>query len=640
MNSLYWLCSHVDIRQAIRNAATQPRTPYEQVAYLRWLAGHQLDFNQEARLDRRLQVICSEHPEAVSGLSRIKLAILASSTVEHLQSSIRVAALRRGLLVEIYVAPYGQYQQEVLNSTSQLYQFKPDAVLLALDGRELRVRLPLEATWSELEVTASQCVEKWENLWQILKARLGTEVIQQTFTSPLERLFGNYDVVTPATPISCFHQINYLLQRAASEQRILLLDIESLAANIGNPTWNNPTLWHHSKQAISPVQAPLYGEQVARILAALRGLSSKCLVLDLDNTLWGGVIGDDGLGGIELGQGTGPGEAFQAFQHYVKSLKQRGIILAVCSKNDQENALEPFEKHPEMVLRKEDFAVFVANWEDKATNLKRIAARLNIGLDSLVFFDDNPAERAIIRQFTPNVAVPEVPEDPAQYIRCLSDAGYFEAVSFSEGDTQRAEQYRSNVQREELKGQSHRIEDFLENLKMELTLASVDSISLQRAAQLINRSNQFNLTTRRYTETQIRQMLREQDVLCWQARLRDVFGDNGLISVVIAKPTLVDDRRGLHIDTWLMSCRVLGRQVEQAVLNVLVDEASQRDYCFLLGEYIKTKKNEMVREHYQRLGFEKIYEKQELDNIYHSFWQLDLERFRPSATFINVSFSR
>ena len=639
MSNLYWLPKHIDIRQAIRNATKQSRTPHEKVAYLRWLADHQLDFNQQVRVDRRFQVICAENPETVSSLSRIKLAILASSTVEHLQSAIRIAALRRGLLVEIYVAPYGQYQQEILNPASGLYQFKPDVVLLALDGKNLRVRLPLEASWLELETAASECVEEWGNLWQIMKYQLGTVVIQQTLVPPIERLFGNYDSITPATPVSYFRQINYLLQRMASEQRVLLLDIESLAAKIGNQTWSDPTLWHHSKQAISPVQAPLYGEYVARILAALRGLSFKGLVLDLDNTLWGGVIGDDELKGIELGQGTGPGEAFQAFQHYVKSLKQRGIILAVCSKNNQENALEPFEKHPEMVLRKEDFAVFMANWDDKATNLKRIAAKLNIGLDSLVFFDDNPAERAIVRQFTTSVAVPEVPEDPAHYIRCLSDGGYFEAVSFSEDDLQRSQQYRSNLQREELKEQSHNMEKFLESLDMELILAPVDSISLERTAQLINRSNQFNLTTRRYSETQVQKMLGEPDVLCWQARLRDVFGDNGLISVLIAKSTLADNQHGLYIDTWLMSCRVLGRQVEQAVLNVLVAQASLLGYHFLLGEYIETKKNGMVREHYQSLGFEKLYEKQEPYAVYHSLWRLDLEQFKPLTTFINVSFS-
>ncbi|NJL86458.1 MAG: HAD-IIIC family phosphatase [Leptolyngbyaceae cyanobacterium SM1_1_3] len=377
---------------------------------------------------------------------------------------------------------------------------------------------------------------------------------------------------------------------------------------------------------------------MSRILAAIRGLSFKCLVLDLDNTLWGGVIGDDGLSGIELGQGTGPGEAFQAFQHYVKSLKQRGIVLAVCSKNNEKTAMEPFEKHPEMVLKLEDFAVFVANWEDKATNLKRIAESLNIGLDSLVFFDDNPAERAIVRQFAESVAVPEVPEDPAWYLRCLSDAGYFEAVLFSKDDAQRAEQYRANSQRDALKGKSHSIDSFLECLDMKLTVAPVDVLSLQRTTQLVNRSNQFNLTTRRCTEAQMQQMSTDADVLCLQIRLRDAFGDNGLISVVVAKPTRLENRRGLHIDIWLMSCRVLGRQVEQEVLNMLVEQARQRGDGFLLGEYIQTKKNEMVKQHYANLGFELLSEKLDENDQFCSLWYLDLEAFKPFNTFIDSTF--
>ena len=637
MNSFYWLPKHPDIRKAFKQV-THTSTAEAQLDYLRCLSKHQLDFNQTTRLDRRLQNLKVDHPEALTALPQIKLAILASSTVEHLQSAIRVAALRRGLIVETYVSPYGQYRQDLINPTSQLYQFKPDAVLLALDNSEIGIQLPLDSNWQEVETAVSQRINEWEQLWRIITTQLEAVPIQQSFVPPTERLFGHYDALTPASASNILNQVNTQLRQRVADHRALLLDVAGLAAFVGYQTWSDPTLWRHAKQAISPVQGPLYGEQVSRILAAMRGLSFKCLVLDLDNTLWGGVIGDDGLSGIEIGQGTGPGEAFQAFQHYVKSLKQRGVILAVCSKNNEKTAMEPFEKHPEMVLKLEDFAVFVANWEDKATNLKRIAARLNIGLDSLIFFDDNPAERAVVRQFADSVAVPEVPEDPAWYVNCLSDAGYFEAVSFSKDDAQRAEQYRANSQRDLLMEESHSIESFLERLEMQLTVAPVDALSLQRATQLVNRSNQFNLTTRRYTETQMQQISGEPGTLCLQMRLKDMFGDNGLISVVIAKPTRLDQEQGLYIDTWLMSCRVLGRQVEQAVLNVLVERSRQQGVQFLLGEYIQTQKNEMVKQHYGNLGFRLLSEKSGENGEFRSLWRLDLETSKPFDTFINSTF--
>jgi FkbH-like protein len=635
MGHLHWLPEHPDFRIAIK-AIPGDLSAIEQWHHLRWLAGHDLNFAQTIKLDNRLRSLLKGAPELIHQLPSIKLAILASATVDHLQPSICIAALRRGLIVETYVAPYGQYRQEILNPASQLHQFAPNAVLLSLDNTQLQHQLPLDASWDDIEAVAAAHLAEWSSYWQTLQTRLGAVVLQETFIPPSQRLFGHYDSNLPATPGTFARIVNDRLRRQAAHHRVLLLDVESLAATVGLDNWTDPALWHHAKQAVSPVHAPLYGEQVGRLLAALRGLSAKCLVVDLDNTLWGGVIGDDGLGGIELGSGTGPGEAFQSFQRYLKRLKERGIILAVCSKNNHEIALEPFNHHPEMVLKLEDFAVFVANWEDKAANLKTIAQHLNIGLDSLVFFDDNPAERAVVRQFLPVVAVPEVPEDPAYYIHCLSDGGYFEAVSFSGDDAQRAEQYRANAQRQELQSQAHDINSFLERLDMQLTLTPVDDISLQRATQLINRSNQFNLTTRRYTEAQVRQMVENPETYCWQARLTDIFGDNGLISVIIAQNTQLENQAGLYIDTWLMSCRVLGRQVEQAVTNWLVDQAQLQGKLFLLGEYVHTAKNDMVRNHYQRLGFQLLQEKHEQKASYSSLWKLDINSYQPTETFIQT----
>ncbi len=312
------------------------------------------------------------------------------------------------------------------------------------------------------------------------------------------------------------------------------------------------------------------------------------------------------------------------------------MILAVCSKNDEQNAREPFEKHPDMVLKCDDIACFVANWENKASNLQRIARELNIGADSLVFFDDNPAEREIVRKFLPFVAVPEVPTDPSWYVRCLSDAGYFDTVTFSREDAAKTEQYIANAQRKKLQETAVSLDDFLNSLNMEMVVGEVDEFTLPRATQLINKTNQFHLTTRRYTETQVKQMMEDPEILCMRFHLKDNFGDNGLISVIIAKPVEGDDQKIFHLDTWLMSCRVLGRQVEEASFNIVVEEAVKRGYQILQGEYIETAKNNMVKLHYHKLGFDCVYEGKTEDGKLHALWQFDLGKHNPLQTSIQI----
>jgi FkbH-like protein len=634
---LYWLPYRPDFREVLKTLKKSQSPAAEKLKVLRDLANHNLDFTETNRLDNRLQKVLWELKETPLGFSRIKLAILSSSTAEHLPPSIRVAALRRGLLAEIYVAPYAQYTQEILNPQSQFYEFAPDAVLLALNYHDVAVNIPLTATAEEVKEQVENTVNSWVSLWERITANLNTMVIQETMVVPPECLFGDYDNLVPASYCNIIAQVNRVLHKqAAVHPNVLLLDVDKLAAYVGKQTWCDDTLWHYAKQDISPVQTPLYGDSMARILAAMRGMSRKCLVLDLDNTLWGGVIGDDGLGGIKLGQGNAEGEAFLAFQAYVKKLKERGIILAVCSKNDEANALEPFEKHPEMILRRDDISIFVANWENKASNIQRIASELNIGLDSLVFFDDNPAERKIVRQFLPMVAVPEVPENSANYVRCLSDAGYFEATSFSKDDGSRTEQYLANAKRKQLQKSAVSVEDFLQSLNMEMTVGEVDEFSLPRTTQLINKTNQFNLTTRRYTEAQVKDISENPENLCLQIRLKDSLGDNGLISVILAKPVMVAGEKILHIDTWLMSCRVLGRQVEREALNVLVDKAKKRGYNCLQGEYFTTAKNGMVKGHYQRLGFDLVSDTYSEDGTLHRVCRLDLTEFVKLDTFIRT----
>ena len=367
------------------------------------------------------------------------------------------------------------------------------------------------------------------------------------------------------------------------------------------------------------------------MLGALRGRSSKCLVLDLDNTLWGGVIGDDGLDGIVLGQGNAVGEAFVAFQSFAKRLSERGIILAVCSKNDPEIAASAFRLHPEMVLKLGDIAAFVANWQDKPANLRAIARTLNIGLDSLVFFDDNPAEREIVRQNIPEVAVPEVPAEVTGFARCLAEGGWFEAISFTHEDQQRTQQYLANRQREAALSSATNVDGFLASLEMRMIAAPFKSVDLPRITQLAGKTNQFNVTTRRYSQEQMAAFRDDRDAVTLSFRLTDKFGDSGLICVVIALPDR-DNSDALRIDTWLMSCRVLGRQVEEEVINQLCLIARDRGYTKLIGEYVPTAKNGLVRELYRRVGFEQI----SPDGATITLWSMAVPQDAPYRTFIDV----
>jgi FkbH-like protein len=383
---------------------------------------------------------------------------------------------------------------------------------------------------------------------------------------------------------------------------VLLLDIAHASERNGRAFWFDRARWFQAKQEIAPNAAAAYGDLLARVIAADRGQSKKCLVLDLDNTLWHGVIGDDGLDGIVLGEGTAVGEAHLALQRYAKQLAARGVILAVCSKNDLATAEEVFRKHPEMALAREDIAAFVANWDDKAANLQAIARQLNIGLDSLVFVDDNPAERSRIRQALPAVAVPELPNDVADYVPCLAEAGYFESVRFTADDRQRGEQYQANAARETLRDAAGSIDDYLQALEMSMECGPFAPVDLPRVTQLINKTNQFNPTTRRHTADDVARFAAAPGHVTLQFRLRDRFGDNGLVSAMILVPD-PEQTKGLVVDTWVMSCRVFGRQLETAAMNAAIDAARANGVTSIRADYFPTAKNGYVRDLFPRLGF-------------------------------------
>ena len=596
MTELTWLAVLPDWRARLAGLAAHAAPLAEAVA----LAHGRSNFLLTNRLDASIRHVFPDGPmDGAPALRRVRLAVLGSSTLGHLLPAIRVAGLRHGLWIDTHEGDYGQAMQDLTDPGSALHAFAPTIVLVAFDTPHLTEALPPAADAAAADAALGETLERLSTLWRLARAHFKCAVIQQTLLPTRPLLLGSNEHRLPASRAGFAARLNHALRARADAEAVDLLALDERAALDGLAAWHSPVLWHHAKQEIVPTAAPLYGDLVARLIGARLGTSRKCLVIDLDNTIWGGVIGDDGLSGIVLGQGSPLGEAFVAFQQYIAELGHRGVILAVCSKNDEANAREPFAQHPEMVLREGQIAAFVANWTDKPANLRAIAAQLNIGLDALVFVDDNPFERELVRRELPEVAVPEMPEDPALYVRCLADAGYFESLAVTDEDRARTALYRDNAARGEMQASATDLPSYLRGLQMELCWSRFDAVGLQRTVQLINKSNQFNLTTTRYTDAEVRAVMDDPSALGLQLRLLDRFGDNGVIAILIGRMQGTD----MRIDTWLMSCRVLGRQVEQASLNLLAAAARSMGARRLIGIYKPTAKNGMVRDHYAKLGF-------------------------------------
>ena len=574
------------------------------------------------------QALCriQKHLKAeVPGTQKVRLAILGSFTTDLMGPIIDLYLFGAEITAEIYSADFGVFRQEILNPDSPLYEFKPKVIYLATSWKDLGRRPTLEDDRSAVLRLAKAEFSDWMALWKTAHERLGCQIIQNNFDSPPWRSLGNHEMRHPSSLGRFIAQMNQVFQEQAPPY-VTLHDVDYLAASAGRWAWGDERFFHQAKLPCAPEFLVDYGHSVASLLIAIQGLSKKCLVLDLDNTLWGGIIGDDGLGGIRLGQGDPEGEAFLAFQRYVKSLQDRGIILAVCSKNEESFAKEVFEKHSEMVLRLKDISCFVANWNDKATNLRAIAQRLGIGLNSLVLVDDNPAERALVRQLAPDVAVPELPTDVTGYIHAIERYRYFQTVSIGAEDLKRTEYYQANASRQQAEVATGNIEDFLSSLQMVARTEPITSATRERSTQLINKSNQFNLTTRRRSSAEVLAIVEDPQWITRTIALADRFGDNGLISVLLAK--ISGDV--LDIDTWLMSCRVLKRGVEAFLLNHLCDLAAARGVTKILGEYIPTAKNVIVKDHYTGLGFREI--RRESDG--HCWYELDLQGRQPLKVFI------
>ena len=563
---------------------------------LRALAAHALDADQLLKLVRLLDK-ARNYGQPLARLTPFRLGLIANSTIDFIIPAIVGTGLRYGLAIECVTGPFGQTMQAALDADSAVNAARCDAVLLALDHHSYAIgSTPGDADHAQAAIDSA--LTQLDAMTGGLRPHCPTLIVQSV-PPPADTLLGSFDAVLAGSDLNQIAALNQALALRCADGSLHLLDVAALAARVGLGAWHDPIAWNMAKQPFAYHLIPFYADALCRLIAAIRGKSRKVLVLDLDNTLWAGVIGDDGMAGINLAQGDATGEAHLALQRYALALRECGVVLAVSSKNTDEVARQVFREHPDMLLREAHLAVFQANWDDKASNLKAIAQSLNVGLDALVFVDDNPAERALVRQKLPQVAVPELPDDPAWYVRTIAAAGYFEAAGFADEDLRRASFYADNARRVELQAASGDIDDYLRSLGMTIRFAPFDAAGRARIAQLINKSNQFNLTTRRYSEAEVAALADDDAVITLQVRLEDRFGDNGMISVVICRTRGTD----WEIDTWLMSCRVLGRRVEQVVLDQLAALARARGAKRLVGIYRPSGRNTIVADHYAKLGF-------------------------------------
>lgn len=576
-----------------------------------------LDYSRLVRAARKLS------PNSAQAKKRI--ALVGDTATQFFVPLLRALLHDNGVTLEIYEGGFDAVDLEVLDSQSELYEFDPDIVIVLNSTQSLRSRY--YGRQGGGEAFAKETLGRIAAVWDTIHKHCRAAVFQCNFAPAEERFFGNYDQSVAGTLSSAIQWLNQsVAEEARNRKYVFVADIATLAASTGTRNWYDERHWSASKMFCAPDCLPLVAQAFVEMVMVTMGRTVKCVVLDLDNTLWGGVVGDDGPEGIEI-SAHGDGEAFYSFQCYLRELKRRGLILAVCSKNDAAVAVRPFRENPEMALKEEDISVFVANWDNKADNIRKIRDILEIGLDSMVFIDDNPFERNLVRQFISEIIVPEMPEDPADYVRYLSGLNLFETNSFSAEDTVRAEQYRQEAARRATVAEFTNIGDYLKSLEMRIQIERFDPFHLSRIAQLIQRSNQFNLTTRRHSQAQCEAMMEDRDgCIPLYARLSDKFGDHGLISIVIARP----EGDTLRISDWLMSCRVLARGVEQCLMNRVFEEAQSRGCTRVTGEYIPTAKNGMVRDFFEQFGFIRT----SSDEKGHACWALEVNRYKPRAVHI------
>ena len=572
---------------------------------------------------KQLRKYCKEK-ELVATAPR--LALVGDTATQFLATALRGEAIFRGFDLNLFEAEYNQVERQFLDPSSELYAFDAEYIVLFQSTHKLGEYHSMLAD-SEQVMVADKRLDFIASVCQ--NPRLsGKKIICMNYPEIEDTVFGSYANQVESSFTYQVRKLNYgLMQLACQNANLFICDIAGVQNKIGRDRMFASNVYVSTEMVLSVDALPYVASRTMDIVSALRGQFKKCLILDLDNTVWGGVIGDDGLEGIQLGHGLGIGKAFTEFQMWVKKLKQRGIIICVASKNNEETAKEPFEKHPDMILKLEDIAVFMANWETKVDNIRAIQQILNIGFDSMVFLDDNPFERNIVRENIPGITVPELPEDPGEYLEFLYGENLFETVSYSGLDKDRTKQYQVEAQRVSLQKTFANEADFLKSLNMVSVVSGFTKFNTPRVAQLSQRSNQFNLRTVRYTEADIEAFAADKDVIDLSFTLEDKFGDNGLIAVIIMKK---QDDDTLFVDTWFMSCRVLKRGMENFTLNTMVERAKADGFKKIVGEYLPTPKNKMVELHYPNLGFARV------EGVETAQYVLDVDQYVKRENYIEL----
>jgi FkbH-like protein len=566
---------------------------------------------------------------AVEGLQPLRIAVLGGTTTNEVVDLMELFLLESGFKPVFHQSEYGRFYEDAVQDPADLIAFKPDIVYLHTSCLNVQSVPPVNCSEEEFEGYVEAEARRYRQIWKSIEQNVSAQIIQNNFETPPYAILGNFDAVSSGGTVRYFMALNMEFARAAAaDPRLLLQDIHSLSARMGTEQWFDWDRYFSYKILTTTEANVAIARSLTSLVRAVYGKSRKVLVLDLDNTLWGGVIGDDGVDRIQIGRETPVAEAYTAFQEYCLSLQRRGVLLAVCSKNDEDVAKSGFE-HPSSVLKLEHISCFKANWEPKHENILAIAKELNLGTDSFVFVDDNPAERAIVAAQIGGIAVPEVGAEVSRYAAILEAGRYFEPISMSKEDLSRTALYEANAARASSEAQFANYGEYLDSLEMQAEIAEFKPVYLERITQLTNKTNQFNLTTRRYTQADIETIAADPNYIGIYGRLLDRFGDNGLVSILLGR------REGdeLELDLWLMSCRVLKRDMEQAMLDVLVERARAANIRTLKGFYLPTKKNGMVANHYEKLGFTPVSLDSETNA---SAWSLDVPSYAARNRHIRI----
>jgi len=581
---------------------------YLEVGNIDFIKSHYLDYLDSIKFEATFK----NHKELIKekNYKQVKCAFITNFNLDFIYPSLFCSGIRSGIFFEIYKSEFNTSIQDALAENTELSKFNPSYLIIYVNLDFFDPKFPCNLkNQNDLEVLFSIAMKY---------SRLGTKIIFANLTENSSSNFGDYDLLNDNSIRFNVRELNNRVYKFCKDNNFLLFDTNYLSSSIGSKEFFSLKNQLISKSPYNFDYIPLLTDKLSKIISSSLGLQKKCLVLDLDNTLWGGVIGDDGMSGIELGNNSAIGEAYLMLQKYILQLKNQGVILAVCSKNNHDVAIDVFRNHPEMIIKETDIAHFMINWNDKASNIVNIANTLEIGLNSIVFLDDNPVEREIVREHLPDVFVIEVDNDPLSLFVNLSQSSCFEQVNFTNDDLNRNQDYQNKRKRNELLEVSVDYVSFLKNLKMNIIISNFQEIDATRISQLVLRSNQFNLTTKRYSLNQILSLMEDKNFITLQARLSDKFGDNGLISLIIIEKK----DNSFFIDTWIMSCRVLKRDVEHCMMNAIVKLAKSFSVSQVYGEYIATKKNNLVKDHYKTLNFKT----NPIDGK--DIWVLDVDQYK------------